>query len=127
MTGTLADATTQHWSGLLVFGGIALAALTLAWAVTWWVWRSPPALEPHEYAFRAIARRLRLTARQRAIFRRLARSIDADPIALLICQEAYHKALRRDEGVSEHDAHAIENLVFRKRRRLSGVIHGGSA
>ena len=106
----------------LIFGGIALAALALAWAVTWWVWRSPPALEPHEYAFRAIARRLRLTNRQKAIFRRLARTIDADPIALLICQEAFVKALRRDGSVSESDAAAIESRVFHKRRRLPRVF-----
>jgi len=112
-------------SGLLIFGGIALGALTLAWAVTWWVWRSPPALEPHEYAFRAIARRLRLTNRQKSIFRRLARTIDADPIALLICREAYARALRRDGSVSASDAEGIENRVYRKRRRLTSVLSQG--
>lgn len=117
------DATVESGvSGLLIFGGIALGALALAWAVTWWVWRSPPALEPHEYAFRAIARRLRLTNRQKTIFRRLARTIDADPIALLLCRQAFQRALRRDGRVSEHDAQAIESRVFRKRRRLTGAF-----
>ena len=120
MTSTLAIAGSL--SGLLIFGGIALGALTLAWAVTWWVWRSPPALEPHEYAFRAIARRLRLTNRQKSIFRRLARTIDADPIALLICHEAFVKALRRDGAVSESDVQGIESRVFRKRRGLPRVF-----
>jgi hypothetical protein len=122
MSAILATVPGNGWSGLLIFGGIALGALALAWAVTWWVWRSPPALEPHEYAFRAIARRLRLTNRQKSIFRRLARVIDADPIALLICHEAFSRALRRDGGVSEHDARTIESRVYRKRRRLTGVF-----
>lgn len=122
MSVSLAAVSGNGWSGLLIFGGIALGALALAWAVTWWVWRSPPALEPHEYAFRAIARRLRLTNRQKSIFRRLARVIDADPIALLICHEAFSRALRRDGGVSEHDAKAIESRVYRKRLRLTGVF-----
>ena len=122
MSVCLAAMPAAGWSGLLIFGGIALFALALAWAVTWWVWRSPPALEPHEYAFRAIARRLRLTNRQKSIIRRLARTIDADPIALLICHEAFVKAMRRDGSITEHDAAAIESRVFRKRRRLTGVF-----
>ncbi len=118
----LTTATHESGGSLLIFGGIALGALALAWAVTWWVWRSPPALEPHEYAFRAIARRLRLTNRQKAIFRRLARTIDADPIALLICREAFVKAMRRDGSVSENEASSIEGRVFRKRRNLTRVF-----
>ena len=122
MSMILAAIPHEGGGGFLIFGGIALGALTLAWAVTWWVWRSPPALEPHEYAFRAIARRLRLTNRHKATFRRLARTIDTDPIALLICQEAFVKALRRDGSVSESDASSIEKLVFRKRRGLTRVF-----
>ena len=122
MSMLLAATSAESAGGLLIFGGIALGALALAWAVTWWVWRSPPALEPHEYAFRAIARRLRLTNRQKTIFRRLARIIDADPIALLICREAFVKALRRDGSVSKNDATSIENRVFRKRRSLPRVF-----
>lgn len=122
MSVLLATASQDSGGGLLIFGGIALGALTLAWAVTWWVWRSPPALEPHEYAFRTIARRLGLTSRQKSIFRRLARAIDADPIALLICQEAFVKATRRDGAVSESDVASIESRVFRKRRSLTRVF-----
>ncbi len=123
LTNTLATATSNGaGNGLLIFGGIALGALALAWAVTWWVWRSPPALEPQEYAFRAIARKLRLTNRQKTIFRKLARTIDTEPIALLICHEAYQKAFRRDGSVSDSDAAGIESRVFQKRRRLSRII-----
>lgn len=118
---------TPQWdaSGILIFGGIALGALVLAWALTWWVWRSPPALEPHEYAFRALARRFGLSGRQKTLVRRLARTINTDPVALLISHEAFTRAAHRDKQVTSTDATAVETRVFRSKRRLQNLFRGG--
>ncbi len=101
---------------VLVFGAIALGALGLAWAVTWWVWRSPPASEPAEHAFRVLARRLGLTSAQRRLLRRLGSSLHAQPVALVLCREAFDRAARRGVRPEEAgEALALQERLFGRR------------
>lgn len=100
-------------SQVVVFGAIALGALGLAWAVTWWVWRSPPSTEPAEHAFRALARRMRLTNAQKRLLRRMARALHAQPVALTLCREAYDRAARRSVRADEAPAAlALQERLF---------------
>jgi hypothetical protein len=107
------------WSdppSVLVFGAIALGALGLAWAVTWWVWRSPPGSEPGEHAFRVLARRLGLTHAQRRMLRRLGKSLHAQPVALVLCREAFDRAARRAVRAEEAgEALALQERLFGRR------------
>jgi predicted signal transduction protein with EAL and GGDEF domain len=79
--------------------GLALVGASLAAsALGAWLWhRSGPAGSPSERAFRAMSRRLGLSAEHRRTVRALADELGAPPVALVICRSAYERAVERLE------------------------------
>ncbi|MEM8835437.1 MAG: hypothetical protein AAGD00_06415 [Planctomycetota bacterium] len=93
------------------------AALGVALAL---LWRMGIGQAPEDHAFRALCRKLRVPRRGRALVRRLAESIEAPAIALLLSEAAFVRArARASEGLAgwydEHAASDVHRKVFAPR------------
>jgi hypothetical protein len=83
------EATAAAWIGLAVLAGASLAAGA---AVSRVAWRDPQEQEPAERAFRVLARRLRLAARDRAAARAIAERAGIRAVSLLVSEGAFDAA-----------------------------------
>jgi hypothetical protein len=97
---------------------MALGAIGVLVAVACFVWsavalRAAVAREPSEYAFRALARRLRVPARHAALIRKLASCAQCAPVALLVSEHALHAAAMCFEktGPGKRDAALVRQLL----------------
>lgn len=85
--------SAQHvlplWLGLAIISLIIAGGL-LVWAAI--THRAAREANPSEYAFRALARRMRLSARHAALVRRLAAGVQCAPVAILVSDHAFRAA-----------------------------------
>lgn len=110
ITGNEAKATFPLWVLPAVFGAVGLIALQ-TWAFV--AYRSRVSGNDNEYAFRALARSLKLGRTQRNLVRKLALTHGAaSPVGLLLSDHALKVALAGFESgtVSKREAAAVEGL-----------------
>jgi len=95
------------WAWVAIAVGVAVVA---GGVVSYFAWRDRRRHTPEHRAFRALARRLRLRGRGRALVEELARAAQVPPVALLVSEHAFRTAAT---GRSDDDSvRAVRERVF---------------
>lgn len=109
-----ADPAARFWVMVAVLGGAAMVSGTTA---IYLLWRRSLVVDPADYAFRRLARRLGMAQRERRLLRQMAEEQGVPPVALLMSPWALRRVL---EGARGGESRAVGRL-----RVLAGSPEAG--
>lgn len=96
---------------------VAILSLASTALSVWLVWRRALERHPQEYAFRALARHLKIPRAQREAIRAVAASAGAAPVGLLLSPEALRQAT--ETWLAGHEADPRSSAVREVAHRLA--------